>query len=599
MKIFFIFARQYPLRIGLMIGALLFASASEGFGISIFIPLLALILGQSKSGGADVVKDSSGLEAKMKIILQDMVASFGINKVIAVLLIVFVTCIALKCILVLFAQRQVGYTAARIFTDLRLKFLNILFRSRWEYFLRHPIGKLTAGVKGQTKGAAAAFSSSAKVVSYGIEAAVYIVLSLLVSWKATLLALVLGMSIIFFLRRYVKKTRRAGKKAVKVRQLFSAQMIESLLSIKSLKAMAKEGSSQTILENQTNILNRLQRKQVVQKAALSNLQEPFMMAFVAIFLYVALVYFEMSLAIMVATIYLIRRILKNIHKIQIEYQSMKGSEDAYWALKRKMREAEKAHEENQGQHTPVFKTGLRMKNVNFGYNDDLILKDFNIDLPKGRFVAISGPSGAGKTTVADLAIGLLRPKQGEVYVDDLPLAEIDIQRWRRMIGYVPQDTLLLHESIFVNVTLGDEGIGENDVEHALRAAGAWDFVSELPNGLHTVVGERGGKLSGGQRQRIAIARALVNKPELLILDEATTALDPETEAEICDTLRGLSGEVTILSISHQSAMLDASEIAYRLEKGDAILLKAQDQAAGMNQPANQSVLKDDLNFANG
>jgi ATP-binding cassette subfamily C protein len=343
----------------------------------------------------------------------------------------------------------------------------------------------------------------------------------------------------------------------------------------------------------------LQRKQVVQKAALSNLQEPFMMAFVAIFLYVTLVYFEMSLSIMVATIYLIRRILKNIHKIQIEYQSMKGSEDAYWALKQKMREAEKAHEENQGRCTPAFKTGIRMEHVNFGYNDDLILKDLNVDLPKGRFIAISGPSGAGKTTVADLIIGLLRPKQGEVYVDDLPLAEIDIQRWRRMIGYVPQDTLLLHESVFVNVTLGDEEIEESDVEHALRAAGAWDFVSELPNGLHTVVGERGGKLSGGQRQRIAIARALVNKPQLLILDEATSALDPETEAEICDTLRGLSGEVTILSISHQSAMLEASEIAYRLENGNAILLEAQDQVAELDSSVGRSKIKDDLKFANG
>lgn len=581
-----------------MIGALLFASASEGFGISIFIPLLALILGQSKSGAVDVAKDASGLEAKMKIVLQDMVASFGTNKVIAALLIVFVICIAIKCILVLFAQRQVGYMAARIFTDLRLKFLNILFRSRWEYFLRIPIGKLTAGVKGQTKGAAAAFSSSAKVVSYGIEAAVYIVLSLLVSWKATLLALVLGMLIVIFLRRYVKKTRRAGKKAIKVRQLFSAQMIESLLSIKSLKAMAREGASHTILQNQTNILNRLQRKQVVQKAALSNLQEPFMMAFVAIFLYVTIVYFEMSLAIMVATIYLIRRILKNIHKIQIEYQAMKGSEDAYWSLKRKMREAEKAREENLGRCTPVFKTGIRMEHVNFGYNDDLILKDFDIDLPKGKFVAINGPSGAGKTTVADLVIGLLRPTQGEVYVDDLPLAEIDIHRWRQMIGYVPQDTLLLHESVFVNVTLGDEGIKEEDVEHALRDAGAWNFVSKLPNGLHTVVGERGGKLSGGQRQRIAIARALVNKPELLILDEATTALDPETEAAICETLVKLGGEVTILSISHQSAMLEAAELAYRLEDGVAILLKKNGHKGRREEILPRAVVHGDLKAAN-
>ena len=278
---------------------------------------------------------------------------------------------------------------------------------------------------------------------------------------------------------------------------------------------------------------------------------------------------------------------------------MTGAESAYWSLKRKMREAEKARETTQGQRPPDFEHGIRMEQVYFKYKDDFILKDINIDLPKGKFVAINGPSGAGKTTVADLIIGLLRPTQGEIYIDGQPLAEIDLHRWRRLIGYVPQETFLLHESVLVNVTLGDKSIAESDVEKALRVAGAWGFVSNLPEGIHTAVGERGGKLSGGQRQRIAIARAMVNKPKLLILDEATTALDPETEAAICDTLRSLAGEVTILSISHQSAMLDASAISYRLEDGTAILLKSPVQTGGLNETAEPSMPKNALKIANG
>jgi ATP-binding cassette subfamily C protein len=600
MQIFIVFARQYPLRIALMIGALLFASIVEGFGISIFIPLLALIMRQHESGGDVVAGDVSGLEAKLQAMLQNMVASFGLSNVIAVLLIVFVACIAVKCTLVLLAQRQVGYTSARIFTDLRFKFLDLLFRSRWEYFLRQPIGKLANGIKTESKGAANAFNSSTKVVSFGIEALVYTVIALFVSLKATLMALVLGMVILSFLRRYIRKTRRAGKKTTKVSQLFSAQMVDSLSSIKMLKAMARDGSTRTLLENQTDSLNRLQRKQVANKAALSNLQEPFMMAFLAIILYVTLVHLKMSLAVVVATIYLIRRILKNIHKIQIEYQSMTESESAYWSLRKKMREAQNAREETSGHQLPVLKNGIRIEDVTFGYDDKLILKDLNIHLPMGKFIAIIGPSGAGKTTVADLVIGLLRPRKGEIWIDDLPLAAIDIHRWRRMIGYVPQETLLLHSTIFVNVTLGDESISENDVENALRAAGAWEFVSQLSKGVHTVVGERGGKISGGQRQRIAIARAMINRPKLLILDEATTALDPDTEAAICDTLLKLRGEVTILSISHQSVMLEAAEIAYRLENGAATLLKTNDCLAGDgNEASKDPLVNSGLKFANG
>ena len=136
-----------------------------------------------------------------------------------------------------------------------------------------------------------------------------------------------------------------------------------------------------------------------------------------------------------------------------------------------------------------------------------------------------------------------------------------------MIGYVPQETVLLHDTIFRNVTLGAPELGERDVEEALAAAGAWEFVQATPEGIQSTVGERGGKLSGGQRQRIAIARALVHRPKLLILDEATSALDPVSEAVICDALWRLRGEITILAISHEPALVNGADHVYRLENG--------------------------------
>ena len=173
--------------------------------------------------------------------------------------------------------------------------------------------------------------------------------------------------------------------------------------------------------------------------------------------------------------------------------------------------------------------------------------------------------------MADLLIGLLRPQKGQIWIDDQPLSTIDIRSWRLMIGYVPQETLLLHDTVMKNVTLGAPELSEKDVENALVAAGIWDFVTTMPQGMHTTVGERGGKLSGGQRQRIAIARALVHKPSLLILDEATSGLDPETETRICDTLRGLRRKLTILAISHQPTLINAADRAYRIQDGKAVL----------------------------
>ena len=153
-----------------------------------------------------------------------------------------------------------------------------------------------------------------------------------------------------------------------------------------------------------------------------------------------------------------------------------------------------------------------------------------------------------------------------------------------MIGYVPQDTLLLHDSVRINVTLGDPALKEEDVVHALRAAGAWDFVMAMPHGMDSSVGERGGKLSGGQRQRIAVARALVQRPRLLILDEATSALDPESEMAIGQTLKKLSGNLTIIAISHQPALAKSADRIYRLQDGQAVLV--DDPAANTSKPAD-------------
>jgi len=194
-----------------------------------------------------------------------------------------------------------------------------------------------------------------------------------------------------------------------------------------------------------------------------------------------------------------------------------------------------------------------------------------LTVPTKSLTTIIGPSGTGKTTLIDLVTGLYQPDAGSVYLDDIPLPEINLKRWRQKIGYVPQEQILLHDSILTNVTFGDPQLTEGDAEHALKAAGAWEFVSTLPEGMQSSVGERGAKLSGGQRQRIIIARALAHRPEVLILDEPTSALDPENEEKISQTLRQLRNDYTLLVITHQSALAEVADRTYRLEDGQLTL----------------------------
>jgi ATP-binding cassette subfamily C protein len=336
--------------------------------------------------------------------------------------------------------------------------------------------------------------------------------------------------------------------------------------------MGREHLADTVLEKKTEKVKKILNKQVYNKVALSAYQDPLTVIFMALGLYGVLIIWKMPLASVLVMVYMISKLLKRIQKVQGLYQHVVTAESAYWSYQSKLKGAVEEKESTSGKQQPSLNQSIRLEQIHFAYADQWILKDAGFDFPANSFTAIVGPSGVGKTTVVDMVTGLLRPQEGDIFIDNISLDEIDLTHWRQMIGYVPQETMLLHDSVFNNVTFGDRSHKVEDVEAALQAAGAWDFVQDLPEGMFTTVGERGHRLSGGQRQRIAIARALVHKPRLLILDEATTALDPENEAAIIETLRKLRGELTILAISHQPAILGAAERAYRLEDGKSILV---------------------------
>lgn len=575
MKLFFTLARKYPWQTALTLTAILFSGIAEGFGISALLPILNTIFKHSAkaSGTAD---HSPEWSSRLDQIVHQVLGFVGLQPTMELLLGLFVGCIVLKCLLLYLANKQTGFTVVLIATDMRLDLLKSLFASTWEYFIRQPIGRLTNGVGNEAHRAATAFSCGAKMAALAIEAGIYTLLAFLVSWKATVLSLGAGCFLLVAFRNLIRKNRRAGKKQTGHMQALIAQMTDILISIKPLKAMAREQQSDAVLTDTTRRLNRALQKQVLSKAALGSLQEPILTVFLVLLLYVALVYWNQSLTTMVAMVFFIGKNIKQFEKIQKEYIQLVEHDSAYWSLLEKIKNARDAREVLTGDVPPSFNKAIRMDGVSFAYDSHPVLHDVSLSIPSGSFVTLFGPSGSGKTTVVDLMIGLLRPQKGDIWIDDVPLSQIDIRRWRAMIGYVPQENLLMHDTIMKNITLGDEAIGEMEVQAALQAAGAWGFVQNSPRGVHTVVGERGSKLSGGQRQRIAIARALVKHPPLLILDEATTALDPQTEKEICATLVQLKGAITVLAISHQSALLESADRAYRVQAGAVQLVKGRD-----------------------
>jgi ATP-binding cassette subfamily C protein len=473
------------------------------------------------------------------------------------------------------AMSQVGFIVARVATDLRLRLLRAIMKAEWRYFTSKPTGHFAAAVSNEAHRAASAYREACTALAALMQVTVYTGLVLFMSWRVALFAVVVGGGVVWLLRGFVEASRRAGKEQTILMRSLVSRLTEALPSIKSIKAMGKEQYLYPLLEAEAQEFNQAQRRQVHASETLKSFQEPILTIAVAIGLYGVIVYTSAPFATVLVMVFLFYRLVGYINQIQSNYQSMTLGESAFYSIMEHVEGAERAAEERSGrQVAPRFSTGIRFENVSFAYDDHVVLDDVDLEIPAGKFVALVGPSGSGKTTIADLIVRLHRPRSGRVLVDGVDLAEIDLATWRSELGYVPQELLLFHDSIERNVTLRNDAIPREDVEAALRAADAWGFVEAQPNGIDQMVGEMGSMLSGGQRQRIAIARALVERPRLLILDEATTALDPGTEAEITATLRKLAGDVTILAISHQAALRDVADIVYRIDRGGVELARS-------------------------
>ena len=552
----------FPRRSVLVMIALLAAGIAEGLSLTALLPLLSVAVGDASSSETG------------RTVLQAM-QRIGIEPTISTMLLIIVIGMITKSLILLLANRQVGYAVAHVASKLRQELIEALIASRWQYYLRQPAGSLANSVATEAYRAAQGFEHAANVMALSIQVIVYSTVALFISWEATLVSLVLGAAMLLVLQNLVRAAGKAGNKQTHLLRHLMSYLADVLTSVKSLKAMARDDVADAILRDETKQLEKATRREVMSREALLAMQEPMLAILIAGGLYLALVAWQLSLASVMVMVFLLTRVQSLLNKAQRRYQHLVVQESAYWALRTAIKDAQDAAEITVGTQRPTLQQGISLRHISFNYDKKSIFQDMSIEIPVNSFTSITGPSGAGKSTLIDLLCGLAEPQSGEILIDGISLNEIDLRHWRRMIGYVSQDTILLHDTILSNILIGAPDLTQADAEQALQQAGAWDFVCSLPAGLLTVVGERGGLLSGGQRQRIAIARALAHRPLFLLLDEPTSALDPDSEKVICETLQRLAQSHTIIAVSHQPAVINAADRIFTLSKGKAELRPLQ------------------------
>ncbi|BCX81425.1 ATP-binding cassette, subfamily C, bacterial [Methylomarinovum caldicuralii] len=568
MRLLLRFLRAYPHQSLIVLVALVLAGLVEGVSMTALLPMLSSVV---ESGGA-LEMEADGKAAYLLKALQWV----GLPLTLGVLIVVLVVGTVLRSGLVLVAKKYVGYTIAQVATDLRLQLLDALLKAKWNFYLGLPLGTLANAMSTEPNRASMAYFHGTNMLAAAIQAFAYVAVALTVSWTATLAYLGGAVVVLAILQFFVRMAKKAGKRQTRVLKALLRQLTDCLQSVKPLKAMGREELADRVIASETKRLNKALQKEVLSKEALKAVQGPAFLGLVSGGFYVGYVLWHMPTAEVMVLLILLSRVLSAMGRMQRMHQNMVSCESAYWSLLGTIEEARRAVEPTGGERRPTLSRGIALEDVHFAYKRRPVLQGLSLVIPAGELTALIGFSGAGKTTVVDLVTGLLRPQSGRILIDGVDLVEIDLHAWRRLIGYVPQENLLLHDTVLTNVTFGDPGLTAADAEWALKAAGAWEFVSRLPEGMQTVVGERGARLSGGQRQRIMIARALAHRPRLLILDEATSALDPETQRAICRTLQDLKQAyaLTILAISHQPSIVEIADRVYQLEKGKARLLEA-------------------------
>lgn len=552
-------ARVIPLRRSVVTLLLLtLAGAAEGLGVASLLPLVAAI-------GPDTAQPTKGTSGKVVEVLH----SVGLEPTIGLFVVILIVGMSVKAFLTIIAMNRVGRAGADVATKMRLDLIDALLAARWSYYVRQPVGRFSAALSVEAMQAGEAYNAAAKFAAEMIQVITYVIVVAVFSWKLALLSLGAGLLMVLTLNRFMaiaKKNARLQKKRV---SSMVAGLTDLLVGIKPMKAMGRHARFQELFERDAEKIRKAQRKQSLARDTNKALQEPILAGFLAAGIYLTVGVWEMPPGQVIIMALLLARTVATIGKAQQALQNVRIQQAGFNAIADTIDIARAMKEQSHGGLKPKFEQAIEFRDVTFGFGDAEIIRGASFVAPQGKVTTITGASGAGKTTTVDLLLGLHEPSGGEILIDGVPLRDIDLVAWRQMTGYVPQELTLFHDTLKANVTLGQPNFSEDDVRHALQQAGASEFVDSLPEGIETVVGERGARLSGGQRQRISIARALLHRPKILILDEATTALDPATEANIVANVIDLTRRagLTVLAISHQPAWAAASDTVVRLRDG--------------------------------
>lgn len=538
----------------------LVASLTAGVGLLVMVPLLALVGVDAGGGSTQALVEQVGR----------FVGDLGLELTAPVLLgfnalVLIATAAVGRFQSVLEARALEEYVLER-----RARLFDALTHANWRHLVGSRASNNSHLLTSEADRSASAGGAVVGLITQGFLALAHLAVALAIAPLLTLLVMVAGLALAGITAPLTWRARARGREVSRAYKALFGEISDHLSGLKTVKAYGledvttarfRERSTETadalvgVTRNHANVGFLLQSGSAV---------------LLSVLVLVALGMPQVTPAGLLMLLYLFARLVPMLSGLQRSFQSVLARLPSVERVDEAIREFESHREQAPGsEEAPSCRRAVELRGVTFRYEsaeERRVLQGIDMVVPAGRTTAVVGPSGSGKSTAADILIGLLEPDSGAMLVDGQEVSGPLRRAWRRQVAYVAQDVFLFHDTVRANLLVGDPEASDERLWEVLDQAAA-GFVRDLPKGLDTVVGDRGSSLSGGERQRLALARALLRRPQLLVLDEATSSLDAFNEARVQEAVRALRGKVTLLVIAHRLATVRDADVIYVLDEG--------------------------------
>ncbi|PIE96643.1 multidrug ABC transporter [Bacillus fungorum] len=542
-------------------------SLLEGIGIILLIPMISMTgimnLGEETTFIASVYRFLQGFPK-----ITSLVSILGIY-----ILIVLSQNLLQRNITLRDARTQQVFVR-----ELRIETYSMILKVKWSFFLEKRKTNLINILTTELARVSYGVNIISQLLAVILFTFIQVAIAFLLSPQITIFVVIFGLLFLVASRVFIKKARILGGKTSELAKDYLSGITDHFNGIKDIKSNNLEVSRMNWLQSVTKKMSNEQMDYMRIRSNSQLFYKVSMAILIAFFILLSVSMFQAQPTQLLLIILIFSRLWPRFMTIQSNLEQLAASIPAFkslWELQEECKEAIEMQDIHQQKYIkPIcIEQGIECKDVHFRYNKQeslYALQNINVQIPINSMTAIVGHSGAGKSTLIDVLMGLIQPEKGQVLIDGTPLTTDNLLPLRRAISYVPQDSFLFNASIRENLLMIEPHASEEQIWDALDFAAAAEFVQTFPNGLDTLIGDRGVRLSGGERQRLVLARAILRKPSILVLDEATSALDTENEVKIQSAIERLKGTMTIVVIAHRLSTIRNADQVIVLGKGEIV-----------------------------